>query len=54
MVALDVDAVSRGAAAVSTLSVWPESHPFALLDDVLVESLRDDPFTGLPRWVVAD
>ena len=50
----DVDAVSRGAAAVSTLSVWPESHPFALLDDVLVESLRPDPSTGLPRWVVAD
>ena len=50
----DVDAVSRGAAAVSVLSVWPESHPFALLDDVLVESLRDDPRTGLPRWIVAD
>lgn len=50
----DIDAVSRGAAAVSTLSVWPESHPFALLDDVLVESLRDDPHTGLPRWIVAD
>lgn len=49
----DIDAVSRGAAAVSTLSVWPESHPFALLDDVLVESLRDDPRTGLPRWIIA-
>ena len=49
----DIDAVSRGAAAVSTLSVWPESHPFALLDDVLVESLRDDPRSGLPRWIIA-
>lgn len=50
----DIDAVSRGAAAVSTLSVWPESHSFALLDDVLVESLRDDPRTGLPRWIIAE
>ncbi|CAL6274561.1 unnamed protein product [Bathycoccus prasinos] len=54
----DVDAVSKGFAAISTISAWPQGHAFAILDDVLVESLREvsssssSGLVGLPSWLV--
>ena len=48
----DADAVMRQRIAVSFVPMWPQGHPFALLDACLVESLREDEDTGLPRWIL--
>ena len=51
----DVDAVFRaggGAAAVTMHASWPISHPLALRDEAVVESLRACRETGLPLWLV--
>jgi len=53
----DLDAISKGFAAISAVSSWPQGHAFALLDDVLVESLREETdisagTVGLPSWLV--
>jgi len=53
----DLDAISKGFAAISAVSSWPQGHAFALLDDVLVESLREETdesagTLGLPSWLV--
>ena len=51
----DVDAVFRaggGAAAVTMHVSWPISHPLALRDEAVVESLRACRETGLPLWLV--
>lgn len=49
----DCDAVEFGQASLSCLAVWPQSHPFALDDDLLnlgIELQRD----GWPRWLKQD
>ena len=47
----DCDAVERHQASCSSLSVWPQSHPFALDEDLLAHSL-EHPVDGLPAWLV--
>jgi len=49
----DVDAVFSGKVSISTVQTWPYSHPFSLLDTVMVESLREGT-RGIPRWILHD
>ena len=46
----DCDAVEEGLASLSCLAVWPQSHPFAIDEDLLAHGLveTDD---GWPRWL---
>ena len=47
----DCDAVEEGKASLSCLAVWPQSHPFALDEDLLAHSLERT-VDGWPRWLV--
>ena len=47
----DCDAVEEGKASLSCLAVWPQSHPFALDEDLLAHGLERT-VDGWPRWLV--
>lgn len=47
----DCDAVEQGKASLSCLAVWPQSHPFALDEDLLAHVLEST-MNGWPRWLV--
>ena len=51
VVAGDCDAVERDKASLSCLAVWPQSHPFALDEDLLAHGLEET-VEGWPRWLV--
>lgn len=46
----DCDAVNDGKASLSCLAVWPQSHPFALDEDLLAHGLEET-VDGWPRWL---
>jgi len=46
----DCDAVEEGKASLSPLSVWPQSHPFALDEDLLAHGL-ETAVDGWPTWL---
>jgi len=46
----DCDAVAVGKASLSCLAVWPQSHPFALDEDLLAYSLKKT-IDGWPTWI---
>jgi len=45
----DVDCVETGVASISSLPTWPQTHPLALDDALLVHALNHDE-TGHPTW----
>ena len=47
------DAVEEGKASLSSLAVWPQSHPFALDEDLLAHGLENT-VDGWPRWLIND
>lgn len=47
----DCDAVEEDKASLSCLAVWPQSHPFALDEDLLAHGLEET-VDGWPRWLV--
>jgi 5'-nucleotidase len=47
----DCDAVEEGKASLSPLSVWPQSHPFALDEDLLAHGLEHT-VDGWPAWLI--
>ena len=49
----DCDAVEAGSSSLSCLAVWPQSHPFALDEDLLAHGLEDT-VDGWPRWLIQD
>ena len=49
----DCDAVEEGKASLSCLAVWPQSHPFALDEDLLAHSLKQTN-DGWPLWLNQD
>ena len=51
VVAGDCDAVEEDKASLSCLAVWPQSHPFALDEDLLAHALEET-VEGWPRWLV--
>ena len=53
VVAGDCDAVEENKASLSCLAVWPQSHPFALDEDLLAHALEET-VEGWPRWLVKD
>ena len=46
----DCDAVEENKASLSCLAVWPQSHPFALDEDLLAHGLEET-IEGWPRWL---
>lgn len=46
----DCDAVEEGFASLSPLAVWPQSHPFALDEDLLAHGLEHS-VDGWPAWL---
>ena len=53
VVAGDCDAVEENKASLSCLAVWPQSHPFALDEDLLAHALEET-VEGWPRWLFKD
>ena len=51
VIAGDCDAVEEDKASLSCLAVWPQSHPFALDEDLLAHGLEET-VEGWPRWLV--
>jgi len=49
----DCDAVEANKASLSCLSVWPQSHPFAIDEDLMAVSLSENP-SGWPAWLGDD
>ncbi len=49
----DCDAVEQDKASLSCLAVWPQSHPFALDEDLLAHVLEST-VNGWPRWLFKD
>jgi len=49
----DVDAVMARKACVTVMQTWPPAHPFSLLDQVIVEALREGR-EGLPLWLTEE
>ena len=47
----DCDAVEDDKASLSCLAVWPQSHPFAMDEDLLAHALQET-IDGWPRWLV--
>ena len=47
----DCDAVEEDKASLSCLAVWPQSHPFALDEDLLAHGLEST-VDGWPRWLI--
>ena len=47
----DCDAVEEDKASLSCLAVWPQSHPFAMDEDLLAHALEQT-VDGWPRWLV--
>jgi broad specificity polyphosphatase/5'/3'-nucleotidase SurE len=47
----DCDAVEEDKASLSCLAVWPQSHPFAMDEDLLAHALQETT-DGWPRWLV--
>ena len=47
----DCDAVEEDKASLSCLAVWPQSHPFALDEDLLAHGLEST-IDGWPRWIL--
>ena len=47
----DCDAVEDDKASLSCLAVWPQSHPFAMDEDLLAHALEET-IDGWPRWLV--
>lgn len=47
----DCDAVENDKASLSCLAVWPQSHPFAMDEDLLAHALLET-IDGWPRWLV--
>jgi 5'/3'-nucleotidase SurE len=47
----DCDAVEEDKASLSCLAVWPQSHPFAMDEDLLAHALQET-IDGWPRWLV--
>lgn len=51
VIAGDCDAVEEDKASLSCLAVWPQSHPFALDEDLLAHALEET-VEGWPRWLI--
>ena len=49
----DCDAVEEGLASLSCLAVWPQSHPFAIDEDLLAHGLTATK-NGWPKWLSQD
>lgn len=49
----DCDAVEEGLSSLSCLAVWPQSHPFAIDEDLLAHGLEAT-VNGWPRWLNRD
>ena len=47
----DCDAVEANKASLSCLAVWPQSHPFAMDEDLLAHGLEET-LDGWPRWLI--
>ena len=48
----DCDAVEEHMASLSCLAVWPQSHPFALDEDLLAHGLEQT-VDGWPTWLIS-
>eukprot|EP00184_Porphyridium_aerugineum_P002042 CAMPEP_0184707876 /NCGR_PEP_ID=MMETSP0313-20130426/37487_1 /TAXON_ID=2792 /ORGANISM="Porphyridium aerugineum, Strain SAG 1380-2" /LENGTH=356 /DNA_ID=CAMNT_0027169457 /DNA_START=145 /DNA_END=1215 /DNA_ORIENTATION=+ len=48
----DVDAVESGSASISTISCWPESHPFQVSARAMKYSMTSSDL-GIPGWLIA-